>query len=493
LAQIDYPQILLRKLALRNYGRKIKVPEFPLFAKLFPKFLRDEIIPLWYALTAIGATDEMDDYEKIKLGIFNQLNFFQLVTGIISPFIYFICIKNFTASVLSISMLPALISATSLVLNYFKKHEAALLSYFILYPVFTCIIYINGVNLGIELCFILYGILAVFFLQDIGYMLFAIGLSMVSYFILSVIWKTYPFDLQTTNPAAYIINQLFAIGYIFYGLYLIKTENSLYQFKLLAKTRRLHNSNLEIEKQKKEIQEKAMLLEQQAAALQELNFLKDKLFSIVSHDLKAPMYAMRNFFRSANTFTATQVKKMIPDIVNDLDSTTALMENLLHWAKCQMHSSTVHPQRIHMNQLVYEVTGLLQLQITAKKISIETKNGIPVYAFADRDMANLILRNLVTNAIKFTPQGGKIVVGVHQSVNAVEVYVQDSGMGISREEMDKINQNIFYTTKGTGDEGGTGLGLMLCKEFLLKNGGRMMIESEPGNGSTFSFTLPAAN
>jgi len=316
---------------------------------------------------------------------------------------------------------------------------------------------------------------------------------MVSYFILSVIWRGYPYELQVENTAAYIINQLFAIGYIFYGLYLIKRENNQYQFSILSKSRRLHNSNLEIEKQRKEIQEKAVLLEQQAAALQELNFLKDKLFSIVSHDLKAPMYALRNVFRNANTFTATQVKKMIPDVVNDLDATTALMENLLHWAKCQMHSATVHPQKIHMNQLVYEVTGLLQLQTAAKKINIETKNGMPVYAYADRDMANLILRNLVSNAIKFTPQGGKIVIGLHQSVNAVEVYVQDSGLGINREDMDKINQNVFYTTKGTGNEGGTGLGLMLCKEFLIKNGGRMMIESEPGNGSTFSFTLPVAN
>jgi two-component system sensor histidine kinase/response regulator len=103
---------------------------------------------------------------------------------------------------------------------------------------------------------------------------------------------------------------------------------------------------------------------------------------------------------------------------------------------------------------------------------------------------NLVLRNLLSNAIKFTPQQGTIEVGVNQLNSFVEVYVQDSGTGISKEALLKINENNFYTTKGTASESGTGLGLMLCKEFLAKNGGQMHIESEIGKGSVFSFTLP---
>ena len=105
-------------------------------------------------------------------------------------------------------------------------------------------------------------------------------------------------------------------------------------------------------------------------------------------------------------------------------------------------------------------------------------------------MVNLVLRNLLSNAIKFTPQQGMIEVGVNETDSFVEVYVQDSGSGISKEALQKINENNFYTTKGTASESGTGLGLMLCKDFLSKNGGQMHIESEVGKGSVFSFTLP---
>ncbi len=195
---------------------------------------------------SIGSTMSLDDYEKRKLRIFNQLNFFQLVTGIIAPVMIIISSGKFPIEAWYIAILPALISVFVLVLNAYYKYEAALLCYFILYPVFTCIIYINGLNLGIELSFILYGILAVFFLQDIGYMLFAISLSMVSYFVLSIAWKEYSYQLASHNYTAYLINQVLGILYIFYGLYLIKRENTDYQFGMVFRNRELHKKNLEI-------------------------------------------------------------------------------------------------------------------------------------------------------------------------------------------------------------------------------------------------------
>lgn len=456
--------------------------------------IRQKILQFLKQVRSIGTTSSLDDHEKIKLGIFNQLNFFQLVTGIIIPITGLFHTQKFPAAVWLVACLPALISVLVLVLNAQHKYQPALYFYFIFYPVFTCFIYINGMNLGIELSFVLYGILSVFFLQDIGYMLFAVSLSMISYFVLSIVWKTYPYQLQSVSPVAYLINQGLAIIYIFYGLYLIKKENTDFQFSILTKNKELHYKNLEIEKQKTIISEKAILLEIQAATLEELNTVKTKLFSVISHDMKAPLYALRNLFRNARLYklSAREIKEMIPEMVNDLDSTTALMENLLQWAKCQMQTNTVRPQKLDICQLVNEVVLLLQLQSAAKQICIERKTDLSAHAFADKDMINLVVRNLLSNAIKFTPSGGRIVIGTHESENCVEVYVQDSGLGISRYEMEKINQNNYYSTKGTGNETGTGLGLMICKEFIAKNDGHMMIESEPGQGSTFSFTLPLA-
>ena len=444
-------------------------------------------------IKSIGYIDNMDDYEKRKLGIFNQLNFLQLLTGILVPILGLLHNDNLPFSIWMTACLPACTSIVVLVLNYYSKYDAALLSYFILYPFLTCIVYMHGMNAGVGLHFILYGILSVFFLQDIGYMLFTVALSMVSYFILQVVLKDFIYQVEIENKALYLFNQILAIIFIFYGLYLIKKENASYQFSILSKNRMLHKKNMEIKKQKEVIDQKAKLLEVQKTELGDLNSLKNKLFSVIAHDLKSPMYALRNLFRNMHQYDlpAEEIKTMVPDVLNDLNYTISLMENLLQWSKSQMKADTVKAEELDISQLIQEVLQLLHLQSEAKKVYIESKIDRPIYVVADRDMINLVLRNLLSNAIKFTPEKGKIAIGVNNLSSFVEVYVQDSGMGISKDAMDKINENNFYTTKGTSSESGTGLGLMLCKEFLAKNGGQMHIESEPGKGSTFSFTLPS--
>lgn len=456
--------------------------------------VKQKILQFLKKISAIGYTTTLDDYEKRKLGIFNQLNFFQLITGIIVPVIAFLTSKQFPFKGIYVAVLPSVISLFVLALNFFHKYQAALLCYFILYPVFTCIIYINGFNLGIELSFVLYGILSVFFLQDIGYMLFAVGLSMVSYFVLSIAWKEYRYQLELSNYKGYLINHALSIVYIFYGLYLIKRENSEYQRGMAIKNHELHIKNDEIEEQKKEIQDKAKLLEKQTSKLNDLNKVKDKLFSIISHDLKSPMYALQNIFINAKKFDlpAEEIKAMIPEVVTDLTYTTALIENLLQWAKSQIQSSVVTPQTVDISQLANETVQHLHLQAEEKKMTVETKTDFSVYAWADKNMISLVIRNLLSNAIKFTPDHGHIVVGTYESSSGAEVYVQDTGVGLTDETIRKINSNQFYTTNGTHNEKGTGLGLALCREFLEKNNANLLIESDPGSGSNFSFVLPLA-
>lgn len=434
----------------------------------------------------------MDDYDKRKLGIFNLLNFLQLLTGILIPL--FGCWHNpkLSVTIWITACLPALASALILFLNFHRKHETALLSYFILYPFLTCIVYMNGINPGVELLFIFYGILSVFFLKDIGYMLFSIAWSMINFFILAVVVKNFRYHLEAIDRPLYMFNQLLAIGFIFYGLYLIKKENAGYQRRILNKNKALHKINLEVQKRNTEIAEKATLLKTQATELSELNSLKSKLFSVIAHDLKAPMYALRNLFNDTQKYEVPgdDLKKMLPEVVKDLNYTVGLMENLLQWAKSQMQAEAVKTGTVDVNKLISEVMQLLRLQAEAKKIFIEAKISIPVFVSADKDMINLVLRNLLSNAIKFTPENGQISIGANELYSFVEIYVQDTGMGLSTQALQKINENDFYSTKGTAHESGTGLGLMLCKDFLNRNGGQMHIESEEGKGSIFSFTLP---
>jgi two-component system, sensor histidine kinase and response regulator len=431
-----------------------------------------------HRIKLIGYVPTMDDYEKRKLGIFNLLNFLQLVTGILVPAIGLIGNENLPYSAVLIASLPVLASVVVLYLNHRRLHEIALIMYFALYPFLTCVVYLNGMNIGNELFFILYGILSVFFLRDIGHILFTIGFSMISYYMLTVIWNQRQYGLATANLGMYRFNQALAAAFIYYGLFLIKRENNSYQFRLLRRNRSLHHKNEEIQRQKNEFAE--------------LNALKSKLFSVISHDLKTPIYALRSLFTQIekHDVPAEEIKTFVPQVISDLNYTVSLMENLLQWAKSQMDSYTIQSKKVDVQQLIKEVVQLLHSQAAAKNIYLAHQADQPVHVYADREMISLVLRNLLSNAIKFTPESGRIEVGANDCNSFVEIYVEDTGTGISSEAIKQINANNYYTTKGTANETGTGLGLMLCRDFLSRNGGQLFIESEIGKGSIISFTLP---
>jgi signal transduction histidine kinase len=455
------------------------------------EYISQKTFEILKEVKSIGYTQTMDEYDRRKLSIFNQLNFFQLITGILVPITCLFGKEKFGASSFLIASLPAFISFLVLCLNFYYKHEAGIVLYFMLYPLVTSIVYLNGMNLGVELFFILYGILAVFFVQEISQMLFSIGLSMVSYFVLAVVCKKYTYQLQVANLYFYLFNQLTAIAFIFYGLFLIKKENALYQFGILTTNQALHEKNRKIQKQKLEIEQNADLLHKQTEELTELNSLKNKLFSVIAHDLKSPMYALRNLFYhiQQHNLPVSELRKMIPDVVNDLNYTTGLMENLLLWAKSQMVSSLTQKEDLNISLMIQETIQLLQLQANAKNIILRNNVEGNYFVYADKGMISLVIRNLLSNAIKYTPEKGKITVNLEESDEHTSVSVQDTGVGLSKEAIDKINQNNYFTTPGTASEAGTGLGLMLCKEFLQKNGGILNIRSKPGEGSIFSFSL----
>lgn len=459
-----------------------RVKPFALIAQWQEKFQALEPLPIpsLERIKAIGADGMMDDYEKRKLGIFNQLNFFQLITGVVIPIAGAITNRRFPLTAWIVASLPALISILVLMLNARRRYDLAQIAYFVLYPFATGFVFFWGLNMGVELSFILYGILSVFFIQDISQMLFALGLSMVNYFVLAVVCKNYTFHLATANLFFYLFNQLLAIAFIFYGLFLIKKENTGYQQSILQ--------------QKEEITANGRLLERQTQELTQLNTFKSRLFSIIAHDLKSPIYALRNLFRNMQQLDlpAQEIKEMVPEVVNELTYTTSLMENLLHWARSQMQADSVKPQPIDVSDLMTEVVRLLRLQADAKHIHVTYSADPSLVAFADKDMINLILRNLLSNAIKYTPEKGSIEVGANRTDDGIAIFVKDTGMGIPPDALQQIHSSNFFTTKGTAGEAGTGLGLMLCKEFVNRNGGTLHIDSLPGKGSTFTFVIPAA-
>ncbi len=453
------------------------------------------LVGLYLFIRHIGVTPELDDYEKRKLAIFNILNSMGIMNGIVIPIAGLFNNDKLPALAWIVAFSPALISGIALLGTYYKRYEQAKMVYFIFYPLVTALAYATNIDIGIELFFIVYGVLAIFLLKKIINAIVSFGFSIALYLTVFVVWHNYDLRLIDLNPGFYFFNHLLAATFIFLSLYLFKTENNGYQFMLLNRNTELENSKKEIEDQKLEIEKKAIQLEKQTIELKELDTLKNKLFSVIAHDLKTPMYALRNLFRNMQEYDlpGDEIKVMIPDVVTDLNYTTGLMENLLQWAKSQMQADALKPQLINVSELIREVMQLLRLQADTKKVFLENKASEPVYIYADRDMVNLVLRNLLSNAIKFTPENGYVFLGANETDSFVEVFVQDTGTGMSEDVMQKINASNYFTTKGTANESGTGLGLILCKEFLAKNGGRMFVESKIGKGSIFSFTLPGNN
>lgn len=453
--------------------------------------LRLDLLRYWLFIKTIGVTPEMEEYDKRKMSIFNQLNFLGIVTGIVVPLIGIFCNDHLPPLAWFIAGSPLAISVIVLWLNYERYYEHARLVYFSLYPIATCLVYLGKVDVGVELFFVLYGVLSVFFLQQIIHIIFAFTLSVACYFFACIVPHDFYFRLVTANYYFYVFNHLTAISFIFYAIYFIKQENNGYHFSLLRKSEELHRRSIESELQKQEIAQKAHLLEDQTAKLTELNQLKNKLFSVIAHDLKTPMYALRNLFNNMNNeMPVKEMKALLPGIVNEMNYTTNLMENLLQWAKSQMENSSLQPEVLDIETMIRRALQILHWQAGNKRIHLESQVEEPLFCYADKEMVNLVLRNLLSNAIKFTPENGHVKVGATERASCVEIFVQDDGVGISSERQKQLFGDMFYSTKGTNSETGTGLGLRLCKDFLEKNGGRIAVKSHPGKGSTFTVTLP---
>lgn len=236
-------------------------------------------------------------------------------------------------------------------------------------------------------------------------------------------------------------------------------------------------------------------LKESEGRLRELNATKDKFFSIIAHDLKSPFNAINGF---CNILTMQMKEKdylgidrYAGIILESSQRAMDLLMNLLEWSRSQTGTMNFHPEKIDLSSLIHQVMEISNDTASQKSISIHTHLPDKVIAFADSDMLNAIFRNLISNAIKFTHPGGEIVVTVEQENEEWKVTISDNGVGINKEALDKLFRiDASYKTTGTNKETGTGLGLLLCKEFIDKHGAKIWVKSEVGIGSKFYFTIP---
>jgi len=242
-------------------------------------------------------------------------------------------------------------------------------------------------------------------------------------------------------------------------------------------------------------------IQKQNTELSKLNATKDKFFSIIAHDLKSPFNTMLGFSKllvhNFDSFDVPKQKQFLDVLSRNISNTYKLLENLLLWSSSQRGAVLYHPERENLYLLVMETIELLNPSAVKKSISLINRVSEEVYVHADKNMLSTILRNLISNAIKFTPKGGNVEIGCRVSPVKTrhgvshEIYVKDSGVGIREEKLLTIfNVSDKISTIGTDGETGTGLGLTICKEFVTKHDGEIWVKSEIGKGSEFTFTLP---
>jgi len=247
--------------------------------------------------------------------------------------------------------------------------------------------------------------------------------------------------------------------------------------------------------QRKQSEEALKISEQN---LRESNVSKDKFFSIIAHDLRGPFNAIIGFSELLHTeldsFNETEKRTMIKNIHEASVSTFKLLENLLEWSRIQTGRTKPNPENVDLSTIVNNSLSFLKQMAEKKKIKISSGIQFGTIAYCDENMITTVIRNLISNAIKFTNPMGDIRIWATEKEDVMEVVIADNGVGIPPEQQQKLFRlDESVKTRGTSGEQGTGLGLILCREFIALNGGRIWVESTPGKGSHFKFTLPKFN
>lgn len=258
---------------------------------------------------------------------------------------------------------------------------------------------------------------------------------------------------------------------------------------ILRSNRREKNLNKQLEIQ-------TAILNENQEKLKTINQNQDNLFSIVGHDLRGPIISLKELLvlYLEDSEGKEYFEKFAPQLRDDLEQVQFTMDNLLHWGKTQMKGSSTHFEKIPVKKELETITQFYRKEMEKKSIKTDTKGIDELYVYADLDHFNVIFRNLISNAIKFTPDQGKISISTEINDSKLIIKVSDTGIGMSEDVLNKLfKKTEHFSTFGTNSEKGTGLGLRLAQEMTSKNNGRIYVTSQPNIGTDFFVELPLAS
>jgi len=371
-------------------------------------------------------------------------------------------------------------------------------------PVFINTAILAGKEPGNHYYFLLFAVLPVLYLslKDFRYILFFLFINLASFLYVEF------FTVTENMPVLFPENSIFFFRIVTVTLSFLTVAIVIFIYQQQAESnekilneqsKNLKDNNTRLLQKTEEIIVQKEQIEKQKNELHRSNITKDKFFSIIAHDLKSPFNALLGFSEllllGNKEFDADKREEMIKAIYNTANQTLSLLNNLLIWSKIETGEVHFNPQKIKINTIIEETVSLLKNIASKKSIEIncELEKGLVVYA--DKDMIATVIRNLISNAIKFSYKNSSIIVTLKKvSEDVVRISISDKGVGIDNKKLESVfNVENIYSEKGTEGEKGTGLGLKLCKEFVEKNKGKIWVESKKDEGSVFSFTIPIAS
>lgn len=300
---------------------------------------------------------------------------------------------------------------------------------------------------------------------------------------------------ENQNQRIIIYLGIAAVFLLFFGaiiFYFNIQQKKKHNEQLLLQQKQIQEANDKLAQLNKEILAQNESITKQKEEQEKINHFKDKLFSIISHDLRNPLASLKGALELLKAdFVSKQEKNdLIERLSNDLQATSYLLDNLLNWTRTQMQGLKIDKTEVNLSSIIEENFNLFRPQAENKKISLQSNIPADIYVTADVEMTKLIVRNLIHNAIKYTSFMGTVRVNAFLIDDYVITAVQDTGMGMTKQEQDKLFGIEHFSKQGTSNEKGSGLGLLLVKDFIEKNNGTIWVESIENEGSTFSFTLP---
>jgi two-component system, sensor histidine kinase and response regulator len=437
---------------------------------------------LWHKIGHMGLSADLKPYERAMGIVFNYVNFFGLCVSALRIFyLLFVSTKIYSDFQILINVFPTVGCTVMIVMMYYRKYVATIYFSFLVFPPLLFYIFLVIQDRGVLFYLIPYMIYPFFFLNRKSKIIPAFILAAALFSFSFIIEGLQHNDVHNHDLYLELISFVGSMALTFLTLYSIKYRLWHYQEK--------------IKQQQNEIQERNDQLAVQAARLEETNKIKDKVFSIISHDLNTPIQGLQLLFEHEESNPEEMIASLVevlPELKNELRKTSDLFENLLYWAKMQIREAEVVTQQMDVGELAAKIKNSLIDKAHKKGVQIENQlSNTKIYG--DKYILEIVLRNLVSNAIKFSRDEDKIIINGVQEKNAYVLRVTDTGIGMNEESIRKINSNSFYTSYGTQNEKGTGLGLIICRELIERCSGFINIESNMGKGTAVSIYLPVMN